>query len=150
MGTVTLPEPEPGLVIRYAYLWHREFLEGREDGVKDRPCAIVMISEDQDDGRTRVWVVPVSHVVPDDPDAAIELPPALKRHLNLDSERSWAVLSETNDFLWPGPDLRRVGSESDASVVYGYLPPNFFAALRKKMSSIIKVRRKLKHVRRTE
>ena len=26
---MTLPKPEPGLVIRYSYLWHDEFLEGR-------------------------------------------------------------------------------------------------------------------------
>ena len=35
------PEPVPGLVIRYSYLWRREHLEGREEGRKDRPCAIV-------------------------------------------------------------------------------------------------------------
>ena len=38
---MALPKPVPGLVIRYSYLWHREYLEGREDGQKDRPCAIV-------------------------------------------------------------------------------------------------------------
>jgi hypothetical protein len=38
---VPLPRPVPGLVVRYSYLWYREFLDGREEGRKDRPCAIV-------------------------------------------------------------------------------------------------------------
>jgi hypothetical protein len=32
---VSLPDPHPGLVIRYAYLWKREYDEGREEGSKD-------------------------------------------------------------------------------------------------------------------
>lgn len=39
---MSLPEPHPGLVIRYAYPWKREFDEGHEEGSKDRPCAIVV------------------------------------------------------------------------------------------------------------
>ena len=38
---MSLPAPQPGLVIRYAYLWAREHDRGAEDGAKDRPCAIV-------------------------------------------------------------------------------------------------------------
>jgi hypothetical protein len=34
-----LPEPEPGRVIRYNYLWAKEQEQGREEGRKDRPCA---------------------------------------------------------------------------------------------------------------
>jgi hypothetical protein len=36
-----LPEPQPAMVIRYSYLWHGEYIQGREEGVKDRPCAVV-------------------------------------------------------------------------------------------------------------
>lgn len=39
---MSLPRPQPGLVIRYAYLWKREYDQGRDEGSKDRPCAIVM------------------------------------------------------------------------------------------------------------
>ncbi len=39
---MSFPDPHPGLVIRYAYLWKREHDEGREDGSKDRPCSIVL------------------------------------------------------------------------------------------------------------
>jgi hypothetical protein len=35
--------PRPGLVIRYAYLWESEARQGREEGVKDHPYAIVLV-----------------------------------------------------------------------------------------------------------
>jgi len=38
---VPLPAPELGLVISYAYLWSSEADAGREEGGKDRPCAVV-------------------------------------------------------------------------------------------------------------
>jgi len=37
-----LPEPEPGLVISYSYLWHYERAAGVEEGRKDRPCVILV------------------------------------------------------------------------------------------------------------
>ncbi|BDV36740.1 hypothetical protein [Methylocystis iwaonis] len=127
---MSFPTPEPGLVIRYSYLWAREHDEGREEGVKDRPCAIVLATADQD-GKTQVVVVPVTHSPPEDP-AALELPPAVKRLLGLDAERSWVVVSESNAFDWPGPDLRRVGDRDNSSVAYGFLPPRFFAELHRR------------------
>jgi len=39
---MALPVPQPGQVIRYAYLWWNEARIGREDGTKDRPCGIVL------------------------------------------------------------------------------------------------------------
>ena len=45
---MSFPEPYVGLVIRYSYLWKREFDAGREEGTKDRPCAIVMAVVDED------------------------------------------------------------------------------------------------------
>ena len=112
---MSLPDPEPGLVIRYSYLWRREQREGREEGAKDRPCAIVLVAEEED-GETLVVVLPITHRSPDSAAAALELPPAIKRRLGLDDERSWVVLTESNQFGWPGPDLRR---GEDGSVVYG-------------------------------
>jgi hypothetical protein len=63
---VSFPEPHPGLVIRYAYLWKRESDEGREEG----------------------------------------------------------------RFVWPGPDLRPVPGRDESTVLYGALPPKFFAHVR--------------------
>lgn len=39
---MALPEPEYGLVISYAYLWRHESETGQTEGLKDRPCAIVL------------------------------------------------------------------------------------------------------------
>ena len=125
---MTWPAPQPGLVIRYSYLWSREAQAGREEGAKDRPCAIVMaIGAVQD--RQRVIVLPITHTVPQSPDEGIELPQATKARLGLDSERSWLIVSEGNDFIWPGPDLRPLAGEGPESVAYGYLPPRLFHAI---------------------
>jgi hypothetical protein len=128
---VSLPKPEPGLVIRYSYLWLSEHREGREEGVKDRPCAIILATLDQD-GTIKTLVVPVTHTAPQRGADALELPPLLKRQLGLDAERSWVVVSESNFFTWPGPDVRRVGDRDNSSIVYGSLPPKFFAELKRR------------------
>jgi hypothetical protein len=145
---VSLPTPEPGLVVRYSYLWLREHREGREEGVKDRPCAIILAARDRDD-HTHVLVVPVTHSPPADLADALELPVTIKQHLGLDANRSWVVLSESNLFEWPGPDLRRVGDRDNSSVAYGFLPPRFFAELRRRFLALETTARS-RRVQRTE
>jgi hypothetical protein len=102
---VGFPNPVPGLVIRYSYLWAEDHRRGREEGVKDRPCAIILITAKTQDGPA-VTVLPITHAPPSDPNLAVEIPAAVKRRLGLDDERSWVVLTEANRFIWPGPDLR--------------------------------------------
>ena len=145
---MTLPKPEPGLVIRYSYLWVREHREGREEGTKDRPCAIVLATR-TDHGETKVLVVPVTHSPPTDNASALELPQLVKMHLGLDAGRSWVVLSESNVFDWPGPDLRRVGDRDDSSVAYGFLPPKLFTEMRRRFIAL-ETAAKSRRVPRTE
>ena len=57
------PDPEPGLVIRYAFLWRREADAGLEEGLKDRPCAIVLAVKSEI-GETTVYVLPITHSAP--------------------------------------------------------------------------------------
>ncbi len=104
---MALPDPHPGLVISYSYLWATEHGSGREEGIKDRPCAIVLARQTMGD-HTLVSVVPITHSPPSDPAEAVEIPPTIKAHLGLDAMPSWIVISEVNDFIWPGPDLRHV------------------------------------------
>jgi hypothetical protein len=111
---VTWPTPQPGLVIRYSYLWQREAAVGQEEGVKDRPCAVILASTDEN-GRTRVYAVPITHSPPADGDEAVEIPAPVKMRLGLDGERSWVVVSEANVFAWPGPDLRFVAGRGPDS-----------------------------------
>ncbi len=134
---MALPEPVSGLVIRYSYLWYREHLEGRDEGQKDRPCAIVATIRVDENGDTRALVLPITHTRPDDPSLAIELPAKVKNRLQLDEARSWVVLSEWNEFVWPGFDLRRRLSAPEASVAYGILPPSLFATIRDRFLAIV-------------
>jgi hypothetical protein len=135
------PEPEPGLVIRYAYLWRREQEAGREEGVKDRPCAIVLALAGKEDDRPRVVVLPVTHTPPQSPTEGVELPTAAKRRLGLDEERSWVVTSEANVFLWPGPDLRFLPGQGPESAAYGVLPPDVFRVVRDRFLAGLQARR---------
>jgi nucleoside-diphosphate-sugar epimerase len=119
-----IPTPEPGLVISYSYLWHREHEAGREEGRKDRPSVIVLTVERPANDTTLVVVLPITHSAPADPTSAVEIPAAVKRHLGLDHERSWIVVAEGNEFDWPGYDIRRIGRNDRYD--YGFLPPRFF------------------------
>ncbi len=74
---------------------------------------------------TLVTVLPVTHVPLSDPSLAIELPPRVKAHLGLDGQRSWVVLNEGNEFVWPGYDLPPVQQGKDR-YDYGLLPPKLF------------------------
>ncbi len=123
------PRPQPGLVIRYSYLWHREALAGREEGVKDRPCAVILAFQDED-GRTRVYALPITHSAPASGEDAVEIPAVVKARLGLDGARSWVVVDEANLFHWPGPDLRFLPGKGPESAVYGFLPPAFFRVVR--------------------
>jgi mRNA-degrading endonuclease toxin of MazEF toxin-antitoxin module len=124
----TIPTPEAGLVISYAYLWHREHEVGQVEGRKDRPSVIVLAVERVTDGATVVTVVPITHSTPAEAQNAVEIPASLKRHLGLDGQRSWVVVAEGNEFVWPGYDLRKVPHADRYD--YGFLPPRFFNQVR--------------------
>lgn len=126
---MALPQPTPGTVIRYNYLWLSEHRSGREEGKKDRPCAIVL-TVSTIESRIRVTVLPVTHSPPLDSDSALEIPAVVKTRLGLDDERSWIVLTEANRFIWPGPDLRPSKPGDAQSVAYGNLPYTFFERVR--------------------
>ena len=136
---VILPDPVPGLVIRYSYLW-KEYGRGQEEGVKDRPCAVILVSVD-DGGDRVVTVLPISHTPPANPELAVELPAATKRRLGLDDGRSWVILTEASCFLWPGPDLRPLSQGRAASVAYGLLPFGLFETIRQQFIAAIRARR---------
>jgi hypothetical protein len=121
---VPIPTPEPGLVISYAYVWNYEARRGQEEGRKDRPCVIALAVERQTNGETVVTVLPVTHRTPEHAAAAIEIPRAVKQHLGLDAERSWVIVSEGDQFVWPGCDLRKLRGTDRYD--YGFLPPRFF------------------------
>jgi hypothetical protein len=133
------PRPVPGLVIRYSFLWRHEKEEGHIEGLKDRPCAIVLTMKNERVKET-VCVLPITHSTPHDSSLALEIPSQTKERLGLDGARSWVVLAETNVFTWPGPDLRPAVSGLPESIVYGRLPNKFFRRLRDRYAQILRAR----------
>jgi hypothetical protein len=111
-------KPEVGLVIRHAYLWWNEARKGREEGAKDRPCAIVHLRQNEYQ-ETEAFIAPITHTPPSVPEKAIEIPMATKKRLGLDHETSWVITTEVNRFVWPGPDIRTVPG---GDLAYGHLP----------------------------
>jgi hypothetical protein len=96
-------------------------MRGQQEGVKDRPCAIVLAARDG-----RVFVAPITHTKPATGVAGLEIPPQVKSQLGLDHERSWIVTNDLNSFLWPGPDIRPATSKS---WTFGRLPPGIMKAV---------------------
>ena len=84
-------------------------------------------------------MAPITHSPPHDPRVAIEIPTRVKRHLGLDSERSWVILDELNVFRWPGYDLRPI-PDKDGRYDYGLLPPKFFESIVKKFAKRARAR----------
>jgi hypothetical protein len=72
-------------------------------------------------------VFPITRTPPFDPTDAAELPAALKRHLGLDDERSWVVVTEFNRFVWPGVDLQPRPGVTPRRYEYGVFPGRFMA-----------------------
>ena len=138
---MSLPRPEPGLVIRYAYLRHRERAAGADDARKDRPCVVVVALADG-----RVGVIPVTHSAPADGTTAVALAPATCRQLGLDDRPSRAVVDDINHFRWPGPDLRPA---SGATWTFGRLTPGELAPIVRALRTAI-VERRMKQSIRTE
>lgn len=126
-------EVRVGWVFRYAYLWDWQHREGREEGDKDRPCLVLAIMTTTEEGAAVVRVLPITHTPPTNPVEAIEIPAAIKARLRLDDERSWIVLTESNRFVWPGPDLRNVDNDSG---YYGALTPSLFTEVKRRFVAI--------------
>lgn len=125
---MSLPEPQPGLVIRYSYLWHDESMAGQEEGLKDRPCAILITSAT---GSRKTMVVPITRTKPPDMSSAVLIPDATRKRLGLHDSPMWAVCSEINEFLWPGPDIRPISKTLRYD--YGLLPPKLFKEIKDKI-----------------
>jgi hypothetical protein len=85
------PLPQPGQVIRYAYLWWSEARVGREPGAKDRPCCVIL-TRITNAGNTTAYVLPITHTPPLKDEDGIEIPQATKRRLGLDEQEGEPLL----------------------------------------------------------
>jgi hypothetical protein len=80
------------------------------------------LSVQLDGETTRVYVVAITHSAPLNKTDAVELPSAVKRSLGLDTDPAWIVTTETNAFIWPGPDVRPIPDGPLGAMVYGKVP----------------------------
>lgn len=126
---MSLPDPVPGLVIHYSYLWFEQQQRGQEEGTKDRPCVIVL-SVRRKNGQTLVSVAPITHRAPSADSKAVVIPADTKRRLGLDDEPSWIVTDELNEFVWPGPDVRAIKPAKAKWFEYGLIPRGLYERVR--------------------
>jgi hypothetical protein len=127
---MSLPEPQPGLVFRYSYLWHNENMTGQEEGIRDRPCTVIMVAAHE--GGKRVMAIPLTRTQPANTDFTVKIPDVTKRRLGLDNARVWAICSEVNEFIWTVPDVRPL-PKAPLRYEYGFLPPKIFNQIKAKI-----------------
>jgi hypothetical protein len=121
---VTLPEPRPGLVIRYDYLWTKEAAAGRTQG-KERPACLVAAMDAMSSPRF-VVILPITHTRPDKDTMGIEIPARVREALGLDDAPSWIIVSEHNVDEWPNSGLAPLPGRPGV-FSYGFIPPRLFA-----------------------
>jgi hypothetical protein len=124
---MALPEPKPGLVIRYEYLWMREAAVGRQQS-KDRPACLVAASDATVTPRF-VVILPITHSAPTGDTVGIEIPPKVAQALGLTEARSWVVVSDHNVDEWPNAGLSPIPSRPGI-FSYGFIPPGLFAQVK--------------------
>jgi hypothetical protein len=124
---VSFPEPKPGLVIRYDYLWSHEAIVGRDQG-KDRPACLVAASDSRAKPRF-VVILPITHSTPTGDAVGIEIPFRVRAALGLDAEPCWVIVSEHNVDEWPNGGLQPVPGRPGV-FTYGFIPPKLFARIK--------------------
>lgn len=138
--------PKPGFVTRYLYDWSTPGEAVPAAAEKERP-AVIILTVTKSDARTVVRVAPITHRPPDRPDRAVEVPQRTKARLGLDGERSWVILDHTNEFVWPGPDVRPVPGQEPATIYYGPLPPALYDDIKRKLLGLLRQGRVLARLR---
>jgi hypothetical protein len=124
---VALPEPKPGLVIRYDYLWSEEARAGRDQG-KDRPACLVAATDAAIRPRF-VVILPITHSAPSAPAVGIEIPPSVRAWIGLDEQPCWVIVSEHNVDEWPNAGLQPIPGRP-GTFAYGFIPPRLFTRIK--------------------
>lgn len=124
-----LPEPRPGLVIRYDYRWSREAAAGREQG-KERPACLVAATDPATSPRF-VVILPITHTRPDKETVGVAIPARVRKALGLDDAPRWVIVSEHNVDEWPNGGLAPLPGRPGV-FSYGFIPPGLFAQVKAK------------------
>lgn len=135
-----LPDPRPGLVIRYDYLWTREAAAGRDQG-KERAACLVAAMDTTASPRF-VVILPITHTPPDKDTVGVAIPAKVREALGLDEAPSWVIVSEHNVDEWPNGGLAPIPGRPGV-FSYGFIPPGLFAQVKAKFLEVYKKGRSL-------
>ncbi len=124
---MALPDPMPGLVVRYDYLWTHEAAAGRDQG-KTRPTCLIAATDPAVVPRY-VVLLPITHTPPAVDTVGIEMPTSVKQALGLDEPPSWVIASEFNIDAWPNAGLSPLPGQP-GTFGYGFIPPGLFAKIK--------------------
>lgn len=124
-----LEPPKPGTIIHYSYLWHADQEAGLQSPSRPHPAVVMALAIRTAASTTDVLVLPITHAPPYHPNDAIEIPEDVRRAAGLDAFPQWVVVSESNVFRWPGPDLRPLPGRDPQTYVYGVMPREFIRTI---------------------
>ena len=124
---MTLPEPKPGLVVHYDYLWTDDAASGQNHG-KTRPACLAAATDPSAIPRYVVLLL-IAHAQPADNSVGIEVPAHVKQALGLDQAPSWEIVSEHNIDEWPNCGLSPLPGQSD-EFASGFIPPSLFSQIK--------------------
>ncbi len=124
---MALPDPKPGLVVRYDYLWTHEAAAGR-DRRKTRPTCLVAATDPAVRPR-HVVLLPITHTPPAGDTVGFEIPARVKQALGLGDTPSWVIVSEHNIDEWPNAGLSPLPGLPDV-FSYGFIPPGLFVQIK--------------------
>jgi len=129
---VKLPDPTPGLVIRFDYTWYKDHFK------KERPCAIVLASSETG----MVTVVPITHSYPDigEEDQSLQVPEDVCKAMGLDEDINYVRLNEVNRFEWPSDRIKPLPNDP-SRCDYGNVPKDFFLEMRKRLAETVRAGR---------
>ncbi len=124
---MALPDPKPGLVVCYDYLWTHDAAAGRNQG-KTRPACLIAATDPATVPRHVVFL-PITHTPPADDTVGIEIPARVRQALGLDDMPTWVILSEHNIDVWPNGGLSPLPGQPE-TFSCGYIPPGLFAQIK--------------------
>ncbi|MXY39781.1 MAG: hypothetical protein F4160_17095 [Rhodospirillaceae bacterium] len=139
---MALPDPEPGLVVRYDYLWTHEAAAGRDQG-KTRPACLVAATDPSVRPRY-VVLLPITHTPPGDDTVGdtvgIAIPARVGQALGLDDTPGWVIVSEHNIDEWPNGGLSLLPGRP-GTFSYGFIPPGLFAQIKARFLELARARK---------
>jgi hypothetical protein len=121
---VPLPDAVRGLVIRCEYFWAADAGK-RVNASQDHPALVIAVNQQQD--KTIVAILPITHTRPEPPDTGIALSAATKKAAGLDDAPQWVIVNQGNQIIWP-ESIRQIPGRPGV-FHYGYVPGAAFAII---------------------